>query len=338
MIIINAFKFILMAVVLSVLAWVSVHVLAFFGVFLAVGYLIWWVFFPSYRICLMCLFRERGQKCFFCEKKKIGLSLVLDFLLILVFSGISLGIVFAESYTLPKLGIIPVQKTVSFVIPSQGQYRIGEIIPLKIEISGIETPINSVQADISFDPSELSVVDISTNGSFADIFIQKEINNDGGWARLTGGLPNPGYFSDHGLFGTVYFQAKKSGLTTVKFLNSSLVLANNGKGSNVLKDFPSTSYLIIPEKISQTEAQDQLKLFDGSPAPVLGLETDNTLARGVQLKFFNDSKPTVLGIETISDTKNSDSTKPNIFESFFTWVANLDETIIKSWRKVTQTL
>ena len=332
MIIINAFRFILITVSLAILAWVSVHVLAFFGVFLAVGYLIWWVFFPNYRICLMCLFKEKGQKCVFCRKDKIWASLIFDFILILVFSGMSIGIVFAENYALPRLGIIPAQKTVSFIISPKGQYRIGEIIPLKIEISGIKTPVNSVQADIGFDPTAVSVVDISTEGSFANIFIQKEINNDGGWARLTGGLPNPGYFSDHGFFGTVYFQAKKSGLTTVKFLGSSMVLANDGRGSSVLKDFPSASYFIIPEKISAEEESMQLNLIAQTPNPVLGIETNQGIEPGAQLKFFSDSKPNVLGAESILQPNSPP--KSNILVTFANWVMNMDSVLIDIYKSI----
>lgn len=173
---------------------------------------------------------------------------------------------------------------------------------MKIEITGIETPINAVQADLGFDASKLEVTHISTQGSFADIFIQKEINNEVGFARLTGGLPNPGFFSDRGLFGTVYFRAKQPGLVVIEFLPTSLVLANDAKGTNVLQKLDQVSYLILPEEISEEEKQMQRDLTRMTSG-VLGIEHDTT-----QLTFFEDDQ--ILGVqeditEDITSASNS---------------------------------
>lgn len=328
--ILNVFKLLLVGLAMAIVAWISVHILAFFGLFLAVTYILWWILFPKHRFCLMCLFKKKGEKCPFCRKDKIWVSLILDFFIILIFSGISVGIIYTEYVVLRHTGVVSTPKTVSFVIPSQGQYRVGEIIPLKIEITGIKRPINSVQADIGFDPNALAVVDISTQDSFANIFIQKEINNNGGWARLTGGLPNPGFSADHGVFGIVYFKSKTAGLTTVRFLSSSMVLANDGVGSNVLMDFPTTSYLIVPEEITPTEAENQIKLLSKSPPPVLGAESSQGLPQGTQLRFFGDTNPNVLGMESVATPQPQSS----IFEKGLDWIGSLDSMVISAWQQV----
>jgi hypothetical protein len=222
--------------------------------------------------------------------------------MIFAISLLSIGFVYGESLLIRKMGLISTPKTVNFVIPSKGQYRLGEIFPMKIEITGIETPINAVQADLGFDASKLEVTHISTQGSFADIFIQKEINNEVGFARLTGGLPNPGFFSDRGLFGTVYFRAKQPGLVVIEFLPTSLVLANDAKGTNVLQKLDQVSYLILPEEISEEEKQMQRDLTRMTSG-VLGIEHDTT-----QLTFFEDDQ--ILGVqeditEDITSASNS---------------------------------
>ncbi len=209
--------------------------------------------------------------------------------MIFVISLLSIAFVYGETLLVRKTGLISTPKTVNFVIPSKGQYRLGEIFPMKIEIAGIETPINAVQADLGFDSNKLEVTYISTKGSFAEIFIQKEINNEAGFARLTGGLPNPGFFSDRGLFGTVYFKAKQPGLVVIEFLPSSLVLANNSEGTNVLKKLDQVSYLILPEEISEEEKHLQ-RDFTNMTSGVLGIEHDAT-----QLTFFEDNQ--VLGAQ-----------------------------------------
>lgn len=156
---------------------------------------------------------------------------------------------------------------------------------MTIEIVGIKTPINAVQTDLGFDPEKLEVVEISTEDSFANIFIQKEISNETGYARLTGGLPNPGFFADKGTFGTVFFKGKNPGVVKVEFLPSSMVLANDGRGTNVIKELASASYLILPEEVSEEERKQQEVLI--KPV-VLGERTEET-----QMKFYEEEK--VLG-------------------------------------------
>ncbi len=234
-------------------SWFLIHLFAIFGVFLALAYPVWWLLDLKRFPCLWCRIKKIAS-CQFSHS-------LLDTVLILIFTLFSFGLVFVESRILFKMGFPPTPKTVSFVIPSKGQYRLGEIFPLKIEVTGIKVPINAVQADLGFNPERLEIVNISTTDSFANIFIQKEINNEVGYARLTGGLPNPGFFSDRGLFGTVYFKGKSPGVTKIEFLPSSLVLANDGRGTNVLRELTSVSYLILPERISQKEEEMQKSTF-----------------------------------------------------------------------------
>lgn len=313
-------------------SWFLIHIFAVLGIFLAVAYPIWWLFAPRQTVCLLCRVKKEGEYCPFCRKKltreegilpKTLFSAVYNGLLILVFSLVSAGIVFGESQLLFKLGFPPTPKTVSFVIPTKGQYRLGEIFPMKIEIAGIKTPINAVQADLGFDPTKIKIEDISTEDSFADIFIQKELNNEGGYARLTGGLPNPGFFSDRGVFGTAFFKGKAPGIVKIEFLPSSMVLVNDGKGTNVLKDLASVSYLILPEKISpeEEEMQKQISL----QSVVLGETTEDT-----QMKFYEETG--VLGAKVgqeIQETKEF-----NLFNIILNGLEKVDRFILEQWEKV----
>lgn len=317
---------------LIIASWILVHLMAIFGVFLGVAYPLWWIFAPSQTACLFCRAEKEGAKCPFCRKDIIkgqGISpkslssAVYNGVLILVFSIVSLGVVFGESQLLFKLGFPPTPKTVSFIIPTKGQYRLGEVFPMKIEIAGIKTSINAVQADLGFDTAKLEVSDVSTDGSFADIFVQKEINNTSGYVRLTGGLPNPGFFSDHGVFGTVFFKGKSPGLVKIEYLPSSMVLANDGRGTNVLKDLASVSYLILPEKISQEEEnmQKNVKLKSN----VLGESTSNT-----QMKFYDETG--VLGTNTEKEIKKEQQS--GIVKKSLGVLEKIDRFILSQWQKV----
>ena len=309
-------------------SWLMLHFLAIFGIFLALAYPAWWLFFPRHTPCILCHSLPSNTICPICRQKinklhthpHTFLAILKNSLLILLLSLISLALVILETKALYLFGFPPTPKTAAFTIPPKGQYRLGEIFPMRIEIIGITTPINAVQADISFDPHKLQLVEISTVDSFANIFIQKEINNERGYARLTGGLPNPGFFSDHGLFGTIYFRALEPGIVTIDYLDSSMALANDGRGTNILKDLGSISYFITPEKITEVEKSQQSALFG---TEVLGVTTTEN-----QLTFYPQAS--VLGnyIEQAEE-------KETLSSSFLSSLAKLNDVILRFYYQLT---
>lgn len=295
--------------------WLLVHFFAVLGIFLAIFYPIWWFFFPKKTICLISCLKKGNKK--FANPKDFPSS-ILNALLILIISLISLVFVYFE-YQLffNNKNLVP-SKSVTFFIPTKGQYGVNEKFPLKIEINGIKTPINAVQTDIKFDPQKLELIDISTSGSFANIFIQKEINNDLGYARLTGGLPNPGFSGKKGIFATFIFRGKTAGITKIEFLPTSLVLANDKKGTNVLKDFSSISYLITPQKISNNNQDNN----------VLGESNQDS----TQMIFYDDNH--VLGTETQLENIKPNDIKITKLKSFYNAVEKFDNIILSQWQKI----
>jgi hypothetical protein len=163
-------------------------------------------------------------------------------------------------------------KSPNFVATAARAYRRGEIFPVKVEIENITHPINAVQMDIAYEAAKLEVVEISAVNSFANIFLEKNIDNKIGRMRLSGGLSSPGYHGPRGLFATVYFRAKTPGTTQVKFLPASLILINDGHGTNVLKNFPTVNFTISPETLSRQEQEKQNKDIVG--VQVLGAESE----------------------------------------------------------------
>jgi len=317
---------------LSISSWVLVHILAVFGIFLGIAYPLWWMFAPKQSVCFLCRAQREGTTCSFCRKTifknegvppKSFLSAFLNGVLILIFSVVSVIMIYGETWMLDKMGFPKTPKTASFIIPPKGQFRVGEIFPMKLEINNLENSINTIQADVGFDPNLVEVVDISTAGSFANVFIQKEINNQGGWARLTGGLPNPGFHENVGMFGTIYFRAKTPGIVRIEFLPTSIVLANDGRGTDILKNFPTISYVILPEKISAEEEEIQQQLiFDPD---VLG---DSVADR--QLFFFEEER--ILGAEVAPETEDVEET--GLTYLFFDTLGKINRRILEFWREL----
>ncbi|MFA6982287.1 MAG: hypothetical protein WC243_04705, partial [Patescibacteria group bacterium] len=159
----TALKLVALTIFYAILSWVMIHLLAVLGVFIALAYPIWWAVLPQGTFCFYCKSLKQGMWCRFCKKTVDPndpvyphvsnlRSAVLNGILIFLFTVLSITLVYGESKLLNKLGIPHTAKTVYFVIPAKGQYRLGEIFPMKIELVGVKTPINAIQADVSFDP------------------------------------------------------------------------------------------------------------------------------------------------------------------------------------------
>lgn len=312
---IKAFVFILVF-------YIFFHVFALIGIFLAIIYLFVWLIAP-----------KKTPSCIWQISKKSGpypknfLNCLHNVFFILSLTFISFLFVYLESRLLLSLNFPTAPKTAVFVIPQKGQYRINEIFPLKIEVSGIKKPINAVKADISFDPEKLEIIEISTNKSFAGLFLEKEICNELGFASLAGGLPNPGFSGQQGLFGTIYFQAKNPGIAQVEFLPSSLVLANDGHGTNILSQLSSVNYLILDEKISEEEKINQHSFLEEK---VLGREAkeDKSEVLGeTQLKFYSRQEESTCRFAL----KKKEIKQASNGKRLFNFIANFNQSIFNFW-------
>jgi Cohesin domain len=312
--------------------WILIHITAIFGIFFAVLYPVLWFVLPKRLICIFCSSRNDGQMCPVCHEiiqKSGGLSpktftaAFYNGLVLLLFTMISVGIVFFENELLFNFGFPIPEKTVSFQTTTQQEHQLGEIFPMPVKVVGIKQPINTVSFDISYNPVQLKVVDISTKNSFANIFIQKQIDNTAGITRFAGGIPNPGFSGSEGLFATVYLQGLKTGITTVHFLPSSSVLTNNGHGDNILENFGSTSYLILPKNPISSSGQNNTAQLN-----VLGASTiDKT-----QMTFYNDKQLPEENSSQIADQSNQ--TKESAMTIILTVLGNIDTLILSIWAKL----
>jgi len=347
-------KFVVSLLIIAIASWLLLHLYALLGLFIALAYPFWWFFLQKQTVCFYCATHEEGQHCPLCKRtinKSTGVfpetftSAFFNSSLLLVLFLFAFGLVYFEGNLLTYAGFrLYTPRTVSFSIPEKNQFSIDEIFPLYIELRNIEVPVNTVRTDLRFDPKMLEVTEISTKESFANIFVQKEFDNEAGYVRLAGGLPNPGFDGEGGLFGTVYFKALKTGVVKVEYLPTSMVLANDGKGTNVLKDLGSTSYIIVNEPIMDEKSYSKMDLTLGPD--VLGEK------RTVQMEFYED-KSSVLGAtakdagtngadalndetiyEDVSEVSESVSQKKALGDVVFSVLEWFDKVVIGFWSDV----
>ena len=292
----DAVKQMFFLILLIVLSWVVIHMFAILGIFIIVAYPLWVLINPHKETCLFCLLKGEPNNCFICHtdkqdqiRKGKGLrKFATNILLLLFMTVFSLTVVWGEKYLLEQLGLISPPKTIVMEMPMKNEYRIGELFSMPLEIHGLQAPINTVQVDLKYPPELLEIVEVLTLESFANIFLQKDVRNDLGVARIAGGLPNPGFSKESGLFANVLFLTKNSGLGEVQILPTSMVLANDGNATNVLAEFKSTTFQINEERVSKAEEDFQKSFLQSN---VLGATSD-------KMEFFDSE---IVHTESILD-------------------------------------
>jgi len=241
---------------------IFIHLFGLFGIFFAFAYPLWWFFAPNQAFCFYCfhasLIKKGKGYCPVCKRTTTSIydpplhSALINTATIFVLSLFAFLVVFTEVKLIEQtnfsLGGLFRRERTSFILPEKYKFYLGHNFDFDIEVKNPEKPVNVVQSDIQFDKDFINVDSIQTEQSFATIFTQKDFSNDEGWIRIVGGLPNPGFIGEKGLFARISFKPIKPGVGRVVFLPSSRILANDGKGTNLLARFPSQSFVIEPEK------------------------------------------------------------------------------------------
>ena len=270
--------------VFFIASYLLIHVMAIFGIFVAGGYLLWWFFLPSQVPCFYCLRKGNTRdSCRFCRiedkpsdqainQEALPIKSVLFNMAGLVFLTLfSAIVVFGEAKLLFNVNIFASNdKTVTFVLPQKNTYTVGQIFPMNVTVTGIKKPINAAEVDLSFDPKILQVKSINSQNSFATIFVSKTFNNKQGAIHIIAGIPNPGFNGSSANIAEINFIGIASGVTDVSFLSQSAVLANDGKGTNLLQSLPSAQFFIKP---LSSKTSLELQTPNNSNTRVLGAST-----------------------------------------------------------------
>lgn len=126
--------------------------------------------------------------------------------------------------------------------PASGSYGAGQTFTVTAQVDPSGDSVNAVEASISFDPSVLSVVNVSKTGSVFSLWTtEPTYSNSAGTISFGGGSPSP--FSSKSNLVTITFRVVAEGTGAVKF-NSASVLAADGLGTDVLESMLPASYTL----------------------------------------------------------------------------------------------
>lgn len=120
--------------------------------------------------------------------------------------------------------------------PSTGSYNAGQTFTATVRANPAGQSINAVEATLKFDPTLVSVVSISKDGSAFSLWtVEPTFSNSAGTVTFGGGSPTP--FTAASNLVTITFRAVAAGSATVSFSTAS-ILAADGRGTDVYQ--PST--------------------------------------------------------------------------------------------------
>lgn len=152
-----------------------------------------------------------------------------------------------------------IQAATLSVVPSSasGSYTTGQVFSVSVLVSTIGSdPLNAVSGVVSFPANILQVVSVDKSNSIVDFWIgEPSFSNSEGTVSFEGGSYNPGFSGAGGKVINILFKAKTTGSATISFLSSS-ILANDGRGTNILDTANATTIAIASGQETSVETAD----------------------------------------------------------------------------------
>ncbi|MDO8558763.1 MAG: cohesin domain-containing protein [bacterium] len=183
-----------------------------------------------------------------------------------------------------------------YLSPSSGTFFIGSTFNVSVFVNTGDNNINVVKADLKFDPKKVQIASPTAGKSLISVWLaQPSYSNIEGTASFQGGIPSPGVNTSSGLISTITFRAIAPGEATISFSDSSKVLLDNGKGTNILNSLNRGAYRLIipppegPEVFSPTHL-DQNKWY-GNNSPTISWTKDegvNDFSYSLDNSLFGD--------------------------------------------------
>lgn len=127
------------------------------------------------------------------------------------------------------------------ISPDTGVYQVGSTFTARVQIATQGESVNASEGTLTFNPNELSVVSVTRSGSIFNLWVaEPTFSNSAGTINFSGGVPT-GYSGSVGNVISITFRVKNAGSPRVSFTDGS-VLANDGRGTNILTTMSGGSY------------------------------------------------------------------------------------------------
>lgn len=147
-------------------------------------------------------------------------------------------------FSLIFFGILPqaVQAANLYYSPSSGSYEVSKSVSVSVYVSSQDQAMNAASGIISFPHDKVEVVSLSKSGSIFSLWVQEpSFSNAQGQVNFEGIVLNPGFTGSGGKMLSINFRVKATGQALISFSSGS-ILANDGKGTNILSSLGTASF------------------------------------------------------------------------------------------------
>lgn len=149
------------------------------------------------------------------------------------------------------------QKASLYFVPSSGTYTVGSTFLIQVKVNSGGVAINAADGTIIFDPDKLEVTRLSKEGSIFSLWVQEPtFSNSLGTINFAGGKPSPGFIGAAGTIFNIYFRAKTAGTANLNFASGS-VLADDGKGTNILGSLGTGVYTLVAKEVETLPPKEE---------------------------------------------------------------------------------
>ena len=138
-----------------------------------------------------------------------------------------------------------------FLAPGSGTYTVSKSFTVKVMVdSGGGVGINAAEGKIKYDPAILKVAKLNDSNSIFKLWtVDPTYSNGDGTISFGGGAPGA-YKGTAGEIFSITFTPQKEGEASVTW-SSGIVLAADGKGTNVFSGFGNGTYIIKAPEVKE---------------------------------------------------------------------------------------
>jgi hypothetical protein len=136
-----------------------------------------------------------------------------------------------------------------YILPSSKDLNVGDNLNIAVYVDSLDQAMNAVSFRISYSEDLLRFVSLSKTGTIINLWVQ-EPKGGNGEVLAEGIVLNPGFTGSRGKILNITFKALNPGKADLSFVSGN-VLANDGLGTNILKNMRGGSYAISEVSVTQ---------------------------------------------------------------------------------------
>ncbi len=142
----------------------------------------------------------------------------------------------------------PAHAAVLRLSPASATFILGSTFDVSVILNTEGAAANTVEAELHFPPEKLQIANPSLGKSIVQIWASPPtFSNQEGKIYFIGGIPTPGVNTSEGIVQSFTFRVVAPGEAKISFGPNTSVLANDGLGTNILKQTsPALFKLLLP--------------------------------------------------------------------------------------------